>query len=131
MRSDEVRSADDVFDDIPDVKADAGMISIAEKIIEQQHGDFEPSTFRDRYEDALRAMIAEKEGETPKKAEPKAKDDNVIDLMAALKASLERQTSTARKEEPAEKKPAKAPAKAAAKKDSPAPRRAPAKPAAR
>lgn len=132
--ADEVRSADEVFDGIPDVTADAGMISIAEKIIEQQHGDFEPSTFRDRYEDALRAMIAEKEGDAPKKAEPKPKDDNVIDLMAALKASLERQTSTARsgQAEPAEKKPPKAAGKSAAKaKDAPAPRRAPAKRAAR
>jgi DNA end-binding protein Ku len=94
--ADEVRSADEVFSGIPDVKADEGMIAIAQKIIDQQHGAFEPETFRDRYEDALRALIAEKEGSTPKKAEPKAKDTNVVDLMAALKASLERETPTAR-----------------------------------
>ncbi len=94
--ADEVRSADDVFDGIPNVKADAGMIGIAAKIIEQQHGDFEPDTFRDRYEDALKAMIKEKEGAEPAKAAPKAKETNVVDLMAALKASLDRQTPTSR-----------------------------------
>lgn len=94
--ADEVRSAEEVFDGVPDVTADPGMIAIAEKIIEQQHGDFDPSTFKDRYEDALRALIAEKEGAKPKKAPAAAKDTNVVDLMAALKASLERQTPTAR-----------------------------------
>jgi DNA end-binding protein Ku len=123
--ADEVRSAEEVFDSIPDVAADPGMIAIAEKIIEQQHGEFEPATFRDRYEDALRALIAEKEGEAPKKKTPEAKDTNVVDLMAALKASLERQTPTSRPR-PAAKDAA--PAKAAAK---PAGRRAPPKRASR
>lgn len=117
--ADEVRSADDVFDDIPDAKADAGMISIAEKIIEQQHGAFEPDTFRDRYEDALRALIAEKEGEAPAREEPEAKATNVVDLMAALKASLERQTPTGRPR-PA----AKAETKPAGRRAAPAKKRA-------
>ena len=36
------------------------MLQIAEKIVEQQSGDFDPSEFRDRYEDALRALIEDK-----------------------------------------------------------------------
>ena len=38
----------------PDLPKPA-MLQIAEKIVEQQSGDFDPSEFRDRYEDVLRA----------------------------------------------------------------------------
>ena len=36
------------------------MLEIAEKIIEQQEGKFDPMTFKDRYEDAVRDLIARK-----------------------------------------------------------------------
>ncbi len=67
------------------------MLDIAEKIVAQQTGDFDPEEFNDRYEDALRAMIDEKrKGKPVKSAKPKEADDtNVIDLMAALKKSLD------------------------------------------
>jgi DNA end-binding protein Ku len=84
----EVRSSDEIFRDISDKAPDAAMISIAEKIIEQKEGPFDPSQFVDRYEEALKALIEEKrKGHKPAKvAEPD--DTNVIDLMAALRASL-------------------------------------------
>ena len=84
----EVRNADEIFDSITDSKPDAAMISIAEKIIEQQEGPFDPSQFVDRYEEALKALIEEKKkGHKPAKvADPD--DTNVIDLMSALRASL-------------------------------------------
>jgi DNA end-binding protein Ku len=64
------------------------MVDIAEKIIEQQEGPFEPDTFEDRYGNALRDLIRRKErGEKLVTAAP-VPDDNVIDLMAALKKSL-------------------------------------------
>ena len=57
--AEEVRSLDEVArPDLP--KPDAAMLQIAEKIVEQQSGDFDPSEFRDRYEDALRALIEDK-----------------------------------------------------------------------
>ena len=66
------------------------MLQIAEKIIEQQSGDFDPAEFNDRYEDALRALIEEKrKGKPVKPAKPANDDGKVIDLMAALKKSLE------------------------------------------
>jgi non-homologous end joining protein Ku len=37
------------------------MIAIAEKIIEQQEGPFDPSQFVDRYEEALKALIEDKQ----------------------------------------------------------------------
>ena len=87
------------------------MISIAEKIIEQKEGPFDPSQFVDRYEEALKALIEEKKkGHKPAEvAEPD--DTNVIDLMAALRASLGGKAET---KPPA--KPKVAPAKARARK---------------
>ena len=58
------------------------------RFIEQQEGAFEPSGFKDRYEEALRDLLRRKQkGEKPVVAEP-VENDNVIDLMEALKKSL-------------------------------------------
>lgn len=85
----EVKDPAEFFDRIPDVKADPKMVAIAEKIIEQLEGPFDPSEFNDRYEDALRKLIADKEahhGVVSKVEEPK--EAEVIDLMEALRRSL-------------------------------------------
>jgi DNA end-binding protein Ku len=84
----EVRKPDEIFGAISDKAADPAMIAIAEKIIEQQEGPFDPSQFVDRYEQALKALIEDKKkGHKPAKvAEPD--DTNVVDLMSALRASL-------------------------------------------
>ncbi len=87
----EVREADDFFRDIPDSQPDKGMVEIAGRIIEQQEGAFDPSLFVDRYEQALKALIAEKQkGQAPAAAAPAPKDTKVSDLMEALRASLQR-----------------------------------------
>jgi DNA end-binding protein Ku len=86
--ADEVVPPKDAFGDIPAGKPDKRMIEIARKIIEQQEGPFEPDKFHDRYETALRELIKRKEkGEKLVTAEP-VEDDNVIDLMEALRKSL-------------------------------------------
>jgi DNA end-binding protein Ku len=121
---DELRKPEQFFDDIKDVKADKAMVEIASRIIEQQEGDFEPEEFRDRYEDALRELIkAKQKGEGVKEAhEPE--DTNVVDLMEALRASLQRSgSSERRKPEPAKKAPTKKTA-AKAKDKKPAKKRA-------
>lgn len=88
IRSDaEVRKPDEIFNSISDSHADPAMISIAEKIIEQQEGPFDPSQFVDRYEEALTALIEDKKGHKPAQVE-EPDDTNVIDLMSALRASL-------------------------------------------
>ena len=85
---DEVIQPRDAFADIPASKPNKQMIEIARKIIEQQEGAFEPDKFEDHYENALRELIRRKEkGEKLITAEP-VDDDNVIDLMEALKKSL-------------------------------------------
>jgi DNA end-binding protein Ku len=86
---DEVRSPAEAFADIPDVKPDKAMVEIAAKIIEQKEGPFDPTLFKDHYEEALRALIAQKEkgkGRLVTAEEPK--DTNVVDLMEALRRSL-------------------------------------------
>ena len=84
----EVRQPDEIFAEISDAKPDPEMISIAEKIIEQKEGPFDPKQFVDHYEAALKALIEEKQqGHQPAKVEEPA-DTNVVDLMAALRASL-------------------------------------------
>ena len=85
---DEIRSSTGLFGkSLP--KPDSGMLQIAEKIIAQQEGKFDPSHFKDRYEDALRALIERKKKGKPIEAEePAAKNDNVVDLMEALRNSL-------------------------------------------
>jgi len=111
----EVRDAGDVFGRIPATKPPAAMVDIAAKIIDQQEGPFDPSKFNDRYEDALRALIKEKQkGHKIAKVE-EPREAEVIDLMDALKRSLghggDRRKAPARK--PAAHKPAakRAPAK--------------------
>jgi DNA end-binding protein Ku len=85
---DEVRKPDEIFDQISMAKPDAEMISVAEKIIERQEGPFDPSKFVDRYEQALKQLIAAKERGHKPVAVEEPEDTNVIDLMSALRASL-------------------------------------------
>ena len=88
----EVRAEHEIFGSISDAPPDPGMIDIARRIIEQQAGPFEPDTFVDRYEEALKALIAAKQkGRKPTRArEPE--DAPADDLMAALRASLQGQS---------------------------------------
>ena len=105
---DEVRDAADYFDDIPEVKADADMVEIAARIIGQKEADFEPAEFKDRYDDALREMIAAKtKGGKSVVGVSEPDDTNVIDLMAALKNSLKGSAAPAAKKAPAKKPAAK------------------------
>jgi len=86
---DDIRDAGEISDGIPGGGADPKMVAIAEQIIAQQQGPFDPGEFTDRYEDALRELIRSKQdggdGGTPAAPPPR---DNVIDLMDALKRSL-------------------------------------------
>jgi len=85
----EVRDAADFFDDIPDVEADPDMVDIAERLIAQKEAEFDPTQFKDRYDEALREMVkAKQKGGKGVIEAPEPEDTNVIDLMAALRNSL-------------------------------------------
>jgi hypothetical protein len=73
---------------------DAEMVAIAGAIIRQRTGNFDPSTYHDRYQEALQQLIeAKMKGVT---IEPRAVStpSPVIDLMADLKRSLAQEPST-------------------------------------
>jgi DNA end-binding protein Ku len=84
----EVRQLSDVGPlDLP--KPDPRMLEIAEKIVEQQRGTFDPTRFVDRYETALREVIERKrKGQPIAVSAPPADDNRVVNLMEALKRSL-------------------------------------------
>jgi len=118
--ADEVHKAQGYFREIPDDKPSEELLELAEALIEKRSADFHPQEFHDRYVDALKDLIERKRKANGKKIiEDKDTDgktgSNVVDLMAALKKSMEKSGGAAEKA-PAKKAPAKrAPAKAAAK----------------
>ncbi|ULR43543.1 Ku protein [Rhizobium sp. K102] len=100
----EVRSADTVFKDIPDIKFDKEMLELAGHIIETKHGSFDPSAYEDRYEAALVELVKAKiEGRAPPKKKPVA-ERKVVDLMEALRQSARMSGKGAAKKTPARKK---------------------------
>ncbi len=112
--ADEVQKAQGYFRDIGDDKPDDELLELAEALIEKKAGAFHPDEFKNRYVDAVRDLIERKRKANGKKVIEDADDGgrssaNVVDLMAALKKSMEPGE--------AKSKPAKAPArKPAAKK---------------
>ncbi len=91
--SDEVRAAE--FGAKEDGQADAEMVALAETIIERKAGAFEPGTFHDRYQDALRELVESKrKGEVIASPEAVEEPTKVINLMDALKRSLAREEAS-------------------------------------
>jgi DNA end-binding protein Ku len=121
--ADEVNKASSYFRDIGDAKPDPDLLELAATLIEKKAGDFDASQFENRYIEALKGLIAEKQKKKGKRViqdnspDAPAKGSNVIDLMAALKKSLDGS--------PGAKTEVKAPAKKAPpKKAAPAKKRA-------
>lgn len=94
--ADEVRAGQSFFDDIDDAKPKKELLDLASTLIEQKSAPFDASEFEDRYSQALRKLIDKKAKSKSKKAVIEDVDEpgsdsgsNVIDLMAALKKSVE------------------------------------------
>lgn len=94
---DEIRKSDPFFSGIPKTRAEKDLLDVATQLIERKTAPFEASQFKDHYTQALRALVDKKlkskgkrkvstDTEEPTAAESKG---NVIDLMDALKSSLE------------------------------------------
>src|SRR5918996_446297 len=106
--ADEVRDSAEYFTDIKDEEPEEEMLDLAEKLIEQKSGKFDPSEFRDLYQEAVIDMVKAKvKGQEPVLAKAPERG-KVINLMDALKRSLEEAKPAA------ESKPRKAAAKAPA-----------------
>ena len=106
----EVRSADEYFDEIQDVKVTKDMLDLAKHIVNQKAGRFEPEKFEDQYETALIDLINQKRAGKPIAPKQRPRGENVVDLMDALRKSLGGAAADAR----ASAKPGKKPRKAAA-----------------
>jgi DNA end-binding protein Ku len=114
--ADEVNQPKGFFRDIGDTKPDPDLLDMASMLIERKAGEFNPAEFHNRYVDALKELIEEKQrkqGEKiiqdPDADAPPPRGANVIDLMAALKKSLgEREEKAAKAKKAAAKKPAAA-----------------------
>jgi DNA end-binding protein Ku len=137
--ADEVNKSAGFFRDIGDHKPDPDLLDMASMLIERKAGEFNPAEFHNRYVDALKELIEEKQRKQGEKViqdpdadAPPPKGSNVIDLMAALKRSLGDEGSGKGKGRTAPSKAAAAEPKASAKaKKAPAPKKAPAGTAAR
>jgi DNA end-binding protein Ku len=93
----EVRDDWNYFNELPDVAIPPDMSSLAEVIIDKMSGHFDATEFVDRYEDAIVEMLKEKRAghEFKPVAEPKAR--NVINLMDALRRSIDEELKAAGK----------------------------------
>lgn len=105
---DEIRKSDPFFSGISKTRAEKDLLDVATQLIERKTAPFEAEKFKDHYTQALRALVDKKlkskgrkkiaaDTEEPTAAESKG---NVIDLMDALKSSLE---GTGGRKKPAEK----------------------------
>jgi DNA end-binding protein Ku len=96
-----------------ELKANPAEMSMATMFIDQLSGEFDPSQFTDSYREALEQVVAAKLEGVALPAEAAAsgpKEAEVVDLVAALKASVE--AAKKRREEAAPPKPAANKAKA-------------------
>jgi len=85
----ELRDADEYFDDIKNPKISKDMVELASHILDTKAAHFDPSKFKDEYENALKALVRRKASGKPLKSASRAeKPDNVVSLMDALKQSL-------------------------------------------
>jgi DNA end-binding protein Ku len=84
----EVRSEDEYFDEIQDVKVTKDMLDLAKHIVDQKSGRFEPDKFEDHYETALVELINSKRNGKPMTAKARPRGENVVDLMDALRKSI-------------------------------------------
>jgi DNA end-binding protein Ku len=93
----EVHASDGYFAEIPDVDLPKEMLELAKHIIAKMSGKFEPEQFEDRYENALIELIRSKQKGMPIKPQPTHRTTNVINLMDALRRSVEGETKGAAK----------------------------------
>ena len=99
--ADEVRAGQSFFDDIDEAKPKKELLDLATTLIDQRSAPFDAGEFEDRYVDALRKLIDKKAKSKSNKAiiedadgDAGAAGGNVIDLMAALKQSVDDKKKT-------------------------------------
>jgi|SRR5271165_4388821 len=85
----EVRDEKEYFDDIPDEKVPKDMLELAHHIVEVKSGHFAPQRFEDEYENALKELLQKKQTGQPIERPERPEPARVINLMDALRRSVE------------------------------------------
>jgi DNA end-binding protein Ku len=124
---DEIRSTSEL--DLPDEEHDfkPAELAMAKQLVSAMTGDFEPEKYKDEYRDALMKVIEAKvEGTEPEEIEQPEEGGNLVDLMAALEASVKASKAARESDKPvsvaeAKKKRAARPSKKAADEEEAAP----------
>lgn len=89
--ADEIRDPHEEIDTLPGrVKTSDKERKMAEQLIETLAIDWDPEEYRDTFQEKVAALItARQAGESVEKTEPPAESTNVVDLMEALRASVD------------------------------------------
>src|SRR5271168_4872269 len=103
----EVRDEAAYFEDIPELKLDKEMLELATHIVNTKSGHFDPSQFEDRYENALIDLLKKKEAGERIEPVKEGPTPQVVNLMDALRASVDAE----KKKAPAPSTQARRPAK--------------------
>ncbi|MBT2505697.1 Ku protein [Streptomyces sp. ISL-98] len=93
--ADEIRDPHKEIGDLPGEAAVTDReLKMAEQLVETLSIDWKPEEFHDTFQEQVAKLIeAKRTGETVEKAEPPAASTNVVDLMEALRASVDRAKS--------------------------------------
>ena len=87
--ADEVRGATPYFEEIKNGEVDRKQVELARQIIDSHAAEFDPAQFKDRYQDALLELVKAKIAGAEPVVAPEEQVGKVINLMEALKASVE------------------------------------------
>ena len=93
--ADELRKADPMFSGLSGKTSDKDLLDVATALIDKKTAPFDATSFKDNYSTALKALVQRKLKGKKAKIEVEEEDDkskrgdNVVDLMSALKKSLE------------------------------------------
>src|SRR5215211_7729536 len=85
----EVRQPDEYFEDIPETKITKDMLDLAKHIVQTKAGHFDPEKFEDRYESALKELLAKKRAGEKISPPAQRQPARVVNLMDALRKSVE------------------------------------------
>jgi DNA end-binding protein Ku len=92
----EIRNEAAYFDDIPAGHVTKEMIELAKHIVQTKSGHFHPEKFEDHYETALRELLKKKQAGEEIRPETQREPARVINLMDALRRSVEGQGAAGR-----------------------------------
>ena len=88
--AEELRAPAEYFASIPKVEIEEDQLDLAEQLIKKKTGKFDPKRYKDGYEVALKELVDAKVNNQPiPQDEPAPKRAKVINLMDALRSSLQ------------------------------------------